>query len=315
MSNYLCTIKEPLSVVTAIDNAARFPESLAAFNVKYDEAITLFIKMIQEAADSGDLLYKIRNSGLSEKKRIALLKMFRRCVSTVLDTEAARRTEKSKPTKSFVDHFGHTFKPIADLREQFTSLTSDQRAALAALVGEYDTRGRSGYDLTEMFFQWFETAFDGVFILDGPRRAGRDVEVRTLFSDFKHDCPCDFVVRDAKDKSVLAIGFARYDSTRGGAQSDDRTGGNADKLSKLEKFCADSGTKLRLFYLADGPGLAHRDTWKAACDLDGQWGGNVRVTTFKLAPDRISEAWLRGAHAGNELDLRDALDLVAKATE
>lgn len=315
MSNYLCTIKEPLAVVTAIDNAARFPESLTAFKVKYDEAITLFIRLIKESKDSGDLLFRIRNSGMSGKKRMALLKMFRRCVSTVLDTEAAKKSEKAMPTQAFIEHFGGSFKPIDDLRAQFDALSSDQRAALAALVGEYDTRGRSGYDLTEMFFQWFETAFDGVFILDGPRRAGRDVEVRTLFNDFPHDCPCDFVVRDAKHKSVLAIGFARYDSTRGGAQSDDRTGGNADKLSKIERFCSSSGTNIRLFYLADGPGLAHRDTWKAACDLDGQWNGNVRVTTFKLAPDRITEKWLRTGQSGEALDLRDALDLLAEVAK
>ena len=36
----------------------------------------------------------------------------------------------------------------------------------------------------------------------------------------------------------------------------------------------------------------HGDTWKEACDLDGQWNGRVRVTTLKLAEKRISPQWL-----------------------
>lgn len=294
MTKFLCNINDRLGIITAIDNAARFPEAMEAFSVKYDGAIAYFHRLITQSSDSGDLLYRIRNCGLPGKRRMALLKIFRRCVAPVADTEATKKSEYAKPTSDFVTAYGHMFKPLPVLRQQFDVMSSDQRAALAALVGEYDTRGRSGYDLTEMFFQWFETAFDGTFRLDGPRRAGRDIEVGAIFPDFRGDCPCDFVVTELRTRAVLAIGFARYDATRGGGQSDDRTGGNADKLHKLERFCASTGRSLRLFYLADGPGLDHNDTWKATCDLDGEWDGNVRVTTFKLAPQRITPAWLRG---------------------
>lgn len=293
MAGYLQAVENRRSIITAIDNATRFPESLAAFTVKYGETITLFQQMIARATSSAELLFEIRNARLPSKKKMALLKMFRRCVSPIIDTEAAKRSEKSLPTAEFVEHFGSSFKPIEDLKPQFAELTDDQRAALAALVGEYDTRGRSGYDLTEMFFQWFETTFEGAFDIDGPRRAGRDIEVRTLFPEFRYDCPCDFVVRCSRLKKVHAIGFARYDATRGGGQSDDRTGGNADKLHKIQSFCQASSVPLRLFYLADGPGLAHNDTWKATVDLDGEWDGNVRVTTYKIAPERITAEWLR----------------------
>jgi len=163
---------------------------------------------------------------------------------------------------------------------------------LAVLIGEYDNRGQVGYSLTGLFFGWFEDKFENVLTIEGPRGAGRDVELSTVLQGFVGDYPCDFVIRKAKTKEVLAIGFARYDATRGGAQSDDRTGGNSYKVAKAKEYCARSGDKIRILFLADGPGLAHGDTWKAARDLDGEWDGNVRVTTLKLADAVVTEDWL-----------------------
>jgi hypothetical protein len=128
--------------------------------------------------------------------------------------------------------------------------------------------------------------------ISGPRGAGRDIELNTIFPDFEGQYPCDFVIRKADTSEVLAVGFARYDSTRGGAQSDDRTGGNSYKVAKAKEYCDKTGDIIRLVFLADGPGLAHNDTWFESCELDGAWNGNVRVTTLKLADDRITHEWL-----------------------
>jgi hypothetical protein len=100
------------------------------------------------------------------------------------------------------------------------------------------------------------------------------------------------VIRKADTQELLAVGFARYDSTRGGAQSDDRTGGNSYKVSKAREYCDESGDRLRLIFLADGPGLGHKDTWQEACELDGAWDGNVRVATMKLVDLRVTQDWL-----------------------
>jgi hypothetical protein len=195
-----------------------------------------------------------------------------------------------------VANYGHTFKPIDVLKEQFAKLSDDNKAALAVLVGEYDNRGQVGYSLTGLFFDWFEEKFEGIFTIEGPRGAGRDIELTTILPGFVGEYPCDFVLRNAKNREVLAVGFARYDATRGGAQSDDRTGGNSYKVAKAREYCQKSGDKLRILFLADGPGLAHGDTWRAACELDGEWDGNVRVTTLKLAPLRITKDWLMRAN-------------------
>lgn len=290
---YLKTIEDPNSIITPIDASIRFPEILSSCQAKYSADILLFKSLIAKADSSADLLRAIRSTSFSGDQRMSLLKMFRRCVSPVLDTEMAKKITKV-PTDNLIASLGHTFKPIEKLKSQFESLSSDQESALAALIGEYDTRGQLGYLLTGAFFDWFESHFKGEFTIEGPRGAGRDVELSTVFPEFKGTYPCDFIIRNALKNDVCAIGFARYDSTRGGAQSDDRTGGNSDKVNKAQEFNITSGAKFRLLFLSDGPGLAHKDTWEESCKLDGSWNGNVRVSTLKTASERISKEWLLG---------------------
>lgn len=297
MSKYLCNIEVPSSIVTPIDSAMRFPEILASSYDKYKGDIELFCDLISKSESSGQLLEKIRSPKIDRLARMSLLKMFRRCVAPVLDTEMSKKIKKV-PTADLVESYGATFKPIEKLRDQFESIRESDLETLAALVGEYDTRGQSGYALTEQFFDWFESRFGNELTIEGPRRAGRDVELSTVFKGFNGEYPCDFVIRNGDN--VLAVGFARYDATRGGAQSDDRTSGNWSKLEKARQFCYKKGRSFRILFLADGPGLIHNDTWKEACDIDGEWGGNVRVTTLKLAPVRVTQEWLAGAVDSDE---------------
>lgn len=290
-NKFLCGIEDPNTVITPIDTAIRFPEILAILLSKYSDDIALFSKLIEESKSSAELLEKIRSGKMHKDRRMSLLKMFRRCVAPVLDTETTKKIGKVS-TASLVENYGSTFKPIELLKEQFANLSDETKGALAALIGEYDTRGQLGYDLTASFFDWFENRFGGELTIEGPRGAGRDIELSTIFPDFKGQYPCDFVIRKAATREVLAVGFARYDSTRGGAQSDDRTGGNSYKVAKAKEYCDSTGDRLRLVFLADGPGLTHKDTWFEACELDGSWDGNVRVTTLKLADARVTRDWL-----------------------
>lgn len=288
---FLNQITDMSKIITPIDRTIRFPEVIQVLVEKYDDAIDTFCTLIKDSESSAEVLERIRSSERPPNERMTLLKMYRRCVSPVLDTETTKKIKKIK-TKTLVETYGNTFKPIAKLKEQFSSLPTEQKYALAALVGEYDTRGQIGYQLTELFFDWFEAHFRDRYLIEGPRGAGRDIELSELYPDFNTSYPCDFVIRRIPDKEVLAVGFARYDSTRGGSQSDDRTGGNANKVEKAKQFDAFTSTRLKLIFLADGPGLMHTDTWKEACNLDGQWNGRVRVTTLKLAEKRISAKWL-----------------------
>lgn len=290
-NNFLRTISDLGKIITPIDSTIRFPEVLELLIEKYDSAIDIFCELIRDSETSADVLRKIRTTDRDADERMALLKMYRRCVSPVLDTETTKKIKKID-TETLVEAYGETFKPISKLKAQFSDLPKEYKFALAALVGEYDTRGQLGYQLTGAFFDWFEEHFAGQYTIEGPRGAGRDIELSELYPDFKGSYPCDFVVRRNSDQEVLAVGFARYNSTRGGAQSDDRTGGNANKVEKAKAFDKVTPTRLKLIFLSDGPGLMHGDTWEEACVLDGQWDGRVRVVTLKLAATRITPDWL-----------------------
>lgn len=290
--SFLSKIDDPNTVITPIDTAIRFPEILEVLLAKYRDDIDLFTALVAKSASSAELLDRIRQKGIPADSRMSLLKIFRRAVAPVLDTETTKKLKVT--TASLVENYGSSFKPIEVLKEQFADMDNETKGALSALIGEYDTRGQLGYILTDNFFTWFEQTFKGVMSIKGPRGAGRDVELSTIFKDFEGQYPCDFVITADEDDRVLAVGFARYDSTRGGAQSDDRTGGNSYKVTKAREYCEKTGTKLRLVFLSDGPGLGHKDTWQEACTLDGQWNGNVRVATMKLAESRITADWLLG---------------------
>jgi len=290
-TNFLRTISDLSKIITPIDSAIRFPEVLELLLEKYAKSIDTFCELIQSSESSAEVLQKIRTGDRNADERSALLKMYRRCVSPILDTETTKKIKKIS-TSTLIDTYGDTFKPITKLKAQFTDLPIEQKYALAALVGEYDTRGQLGYQLTELFFDWFEIRFKSQYTIEGPRRAGRDIELSDLYPNFQGTYPCDFVVRRHCDQELLAIGFARYDSTRGGAQSDDRTGGNLNKVDKAKAFDQVTPTRFKLIFLADGPGLMHGDTWEEACTLDGQWHGRVRVVTLELAEKRITPEWL-----------------------
>ncbi len=293
-NKFFNTISDPSKVITPIDSTIRFPEVLDILIDKYDDAIDIFCDLISESDSSAEVLIKIRSADRSAAERMALLKMYRRCVSPVLDTETTKKIKKVS-SEMLIETYGETFKPINKLKNQFGEMPKEMRYALAALIGEYDTRGQLGYQLTGAFFDWFEGSFKEIYTIEGPRGAGRDIELSDIFPDFRGSFPCDFVIKRKSDKQLLAVGFARYDSTRGGAQSDDRTGSNANKVDKAKAFHKATGNSFKLIFLSDGPGLIHKDTWEESCILDGKWGGNVRVSTLKLAHKRITVEWLDSA--------------------
>jgi hypothetical protein len=291
--SHLQSVADPHSVITAIESGIRFPEIVPLMREKYEVAIRHFAEMVLASNSSGQLLEKIRTPKIPADRRMALLKLFRRCVSGVCDTEATKKIS-TITTKSLVDNYGLSFKPISKLKEQFGEMDDVFISVLAVSIGEYDNRGQQGYVLTGQFFDWFEEALGDRFTIEGPRGAGPDVELSSVIPGFAGSCPCDFVIRKKIDRAVIAVGFARYDSTRGGAQSDDRTGGNSSKVYLIKEYCSPLKKHLRIIFLSDGPGLAHNDTWREAVSLDDTWDGNVRVTTLKLAKDRVSEDWLSG---------------------
>lgn len=281
--------------ITTFSTGSTFPESVDLALAAYEPAVQAFSRLAGESTSSADLLSRIRSPAIASGLRMSLLKIFRRCVCPSCDTEMSKKISKV-PTSAIVEAFCETFKGIAQVRQQFTpAVPREQVISLCVLLAENDNRGQSGYMLTGEFFDWFsrQDGFGGLEIL-GPRGAGRDIELSTLLEGFPAGYPCDLVIRSRDTGIVQAVGFARYDSTRGGSQSDDRTGGNQNKVEKARAYQQRTGRLFRLLFLSDGPGLLHRDTLEESQQLDGQLAGAVRVTTLKLAPSRVTPQWLTG---------------------
>ena len=156
--SFLSTIRYPESVVTAIASSPTFPEFVEGRFNRYVQYLDLFGDLIRSSNSSADLLDKIRNPLVHKADvRMSLLKLFRRCVSTVIDTEKSKKLKI--PTSDFVNYYGHTFKDINILKRQFTNMPDKEKYALTSLIGEYDDRGHQGYILTDLFFSWFEDRF------------------------------------------------------------------------------------------------------------------------------------------------------------
>lgn len=94
-TKYLASIRDPQSIITPIDASVRFPEILTSCKAKYAEDIANFKMLIAASASSDDLLKEIRSTRFTADQRMSLLKMFRRAVSPVLDTEMAKKNNES----------------------------------------------------------------------------------------------------------------------------------------------------------------------------------------------------------------------------
>jgi len=162
--------------------------------------------------------------------------------------------------------------------------------AMCALLWEYKDRGKKGYDLTERFFELFRKKFPTLQII-GPERAGKDILMKELFADYPNpNRPIDFVI---KEKNViLAIGLARYDSDRGGAQEDDRTGDYANCANEFLGYIKKKGLKTKLIFINDGPGLLLGSMWNDYATLEKKWKGKVMVLTLRMITERITKEWL-----------------------
>lgn len=96
------------------------------------------------------------------------------------------------------------------------------------------------------------------------------------------------------------VGFAHYDSDRGGSQEDDRTGGNMDKAQKVLAYAARRRIPLRVLFLNDGPGLLLGSMWRdyAALEeknvVDGE--RHVMVVTLKMLDERLLPEWFDPPH-------------------
>ena len=262
-----------------------YPDILKDACELYKPVLVAFSQLVKSSESSTRLLMQIANVS-NGWMRVQLARVFRKYVSP--DTPVEMLEQKTKAAE-ICHQFGKRFRPIHDVQVAFATRPIPDEA-LCAVLWEYRDRGKKGYDLTERFFLMFREQFPQLG-LSGPERAGRDILLGEVFPSYpKPDRPADFLIRDGE--RILAVGFARYDSDRGGAQEDDRTGGYLDCATEVLTYARRRHMPLKVIFLNDGPGLLLGSMWNDYARLERLHPGKILVLTLRMVPERLTLAWL-----------------------
>jgi hypothetical protein len=262
-----------------------YPDSLDEAKILYENVLLRFTEVVEQAKNSANLLEIITKE--PDPLRIQLLRVFRRYVSP--DTSVEMTKKKSK-IPDIIKDFGYRFRPIEQVKQNLQSRPIPDETLMAILL-EQSTRGQKGYDLTESFFLWFNKVFNKDYLIRGPVRAGRDVMLNEVLDNWQYKTPADMLI-SRLDGTPLVVGFARYDSDRGGSQEDDRTGGNRDKITEILGYAKTYNLPLKVLMLNDGPGLLLGSMWNDYANLEQYGQGRVMVCTLKMLDERFTQSWL-----------------------
>jgi hypothetical protein len=264
-----------------------YPDILKDACELYKPVLVLFGQLLKSSESSNRLFLQIAEQ-TDGWMRVQLARVFRKYVSPETPVEMLK--QKSKAQK-ICDEFGKGFRPIQKVQAAFLSRPLPDEA-LCAVLWEYKDRGKKGYDLTERFFSLFRSTFPDLRIT-GPERAGKDVLLGQVFAKYpKPNRPVDFVIYDGKKKEALAIGLARYDSDRGGAQEDDRTGGYQNCADEILNYAKKHGLRTKVIFINDGPGLLLGSMWNDYAHLERSRPGKILVATLRMIPERVTREWL-----------------------
>lgn len=263
-----------------------YPDILPLACELYSPVLVMFGQLLARSHSSTDFFISI--SQISEPwMRIQLARVFRKYVSPETPVEMLK---KKRDAEKICEQFGPGFRAITEVQKRFTARPIPDEA-LCAVLWEYKDRGKKGYDLTERFFALLREQLPEL-IVSGPERAGKDILLGTIFPDYpKPDRPVDFLI--CAGTEVLAVGLARYDSDRGGAQEDDRTGQYRDCATEIISYANAHGLKTKVVFLNDGPGLLLGSMWNDYSYIENLYPGRVLVTTLRMVPERLTLGWLK----------------------
>ncbi|MCT7951342.1 hypothetical protein NG798_16190 [Ancylothrix sp. C2] len=265
-----------------------YPDILQVACQLYEPVLVMFGQLLRTSESSVRLFLQISEVP-NAWMRVQLYRVFRKYVSPEIPVEMLRRKKKATDISK---QFGGRFRPVQEVQAAFMSRPIPDEA-MCALLWEYKSRGQKGYDLTERFFSLFRLHFPELPIR-GPERAGKDIFMGKIFKDYPNPTrPVDFVIYDVNGREILAIGLARYDSDRGGAQEDDRTGGYRSCADEIFRYTEQHNLKTKIIFLNDGPGLLLGSMWNDYANIERSSPDKIIVLTLRMVPERITLEWLR----------------------
>lgn len=266
-----------------------YPDILEDACRLYSPVLETFSCILHRSESSSALLVNISETP-NQWMRTQLCRVFRKYVSPETPVEMLK---KKTQANKICEEFGDGFRPIHTVQEQFDSRPFPDEA-LCAILWEYKDRGKKGYDLTEKFFDMIQGSFQDLCIW-GPKRSGADVQAMEIWEDYPNNSrPLDFVISSHDKKTIYAVGLARYDSDRGGAQEDDRTGGYKNCSDEILQYVHSHGLKTKVIFLNDGPGLLLGSMWEDYSRIEERHPNEVKVITLRMIEERLTESWLKG---------------------
>jgi len=265
-----------------------YPDILVDACELYKPVLILFGQLLKTSESSARLFIQISEQS-DGWMRVQLARVFRKYASPETPVEMLKQKSKAQ---WICDEFGKGFRPIQTVQAAFLTRSVPDEA-LCAVLWEYKDRGKKGYDLTERFFSLFRSTFPDL-ILTGPERAGKDILLGNVFAKYpKPDRPVDFLIRSVDGSEILAVGLARYDGDRGGAQEDDRTGGYRHCADEILGYCKKHRLNTKVIFINDGPGLLLGSMWNDYAALEKSNAGNIMVATLRMVPVRFTREWLK----------------------
>lgn len=266
-----------------------YPDILKDACRLYTPVLETFSQLLKKSESSSTLFLNIADTP-NHWMRIQLCRVFRKYVSPETSVEMLKQKSKAK---QICKDFGKGFRAIQTVQERFDARPMPDEA-LCAILWEYKDRGKKGYDLTEKFFNMIQSKFTDLYIW-GPKRAGADIQAKEIWKDFPNDSrPLDFVISSYDKKTIYAVGLARYDGDRGGAQEDDRTGGYKNCADEILSYVHSHDLNTKLIFLNDGPGLLLGSMWEDYSKIEDRYPNEVKVITLRMLDERLPKEWLTG---------------------
>lgn len=263
-----------------------YPDVLVDACGLYQPIIDLFGKLLASSDTSIQLIKKIDEQ--DQYIRTQLMRVFRKYVAPNMPVEMLK-VKRRLP--DIIKNYGSDFRSINIVQKKYNERPNPDEV-ICALLWEYKDRGKKGYDLTERFFDRFESEHP-MFSIIGPRRAGKDVQLKDVFADYPYENrPTDFVIKDKRNGDVIAVGFARYDGDRGGSQEDDRTGENQNCAREILAYFKNKALSTKIIFLNDGPGLLLGSMWKDYVFIEDINIDRIMVLTLRMMSERLTDDWL-----------------------
>lgn len=266
-----------------------YPDILEDACRLYSPVLETFSEILHRSESSNALFMNIA-SVPNQWMRTQLCRVFRKYVSPETPVEMLKKNTKAK---QICMEFGNGFRPIHVVQDKYDSRPFPDEA-ICAILWEYKDRGKKGYDLTEKFFDMMQIKFPDLYVW-GPKRSGADIQATEFQKDYPNiSRPLDFVISSKDKKTIYAVGLARYDGDRGGAQEDDRTGGYKNCSDEILNYVHATGLKTKVIFLNDGPGLLLGSMWEDYSRIEERHPNEVRVVTLRMIDERLTEKWLKG---------------------